>query len=232
MVRPLRSDVLKERFDAPDKAAFQVWSIERSSIGTASDYLFYDGSLNLLSRRQNLSERYDPRERDWFKRARGDGGQITTAPYLFFSTQEIGTTLARRTGLTTVLAADLTLDDLSATLAAHRVTPNSEVVLADSDGNAVAYPDSSRLLAEKEGRTSRVKVRDLNPALGELLERNLGEQSQGVIELAHQRWVMAQRHIREGGPQGLKRRHRAQHSAWPGRTGRVFPVLRHEKPPF
>lgn len=203
MVRPLRSDMLKQRFAAPDKAAYQVWAIERSSIGTASDYLFYDGSLNLLSRRQNLSERYDPRERDWFKRARGDGGQITTAPYLFFSTQEIGTTLARRTGLTTVLAADLTLDDLSATLAAHRVTPHSEVVLADSEGNAVAYPDSSRLLAEVNGRPTRVKVRDLNPALGELLGRDLGERNQGVIELARQRWVMARRHIREGGPQGL-----------------------------
>ncbi|TNF11347.1 MAG: hypothetical protein EP327_08960, partial [Pseudomonadales bacterium] len=164
MVRPLRSDALKQRFDAPDKAAYQVWSIDRSATGTASDYLFYDGSLNPLSRRQNLKESYDPRKREWFIRARGDGGQITTAPYLFFSTQEIGTTLARRTGLTTVLGADLTLDDLSATLAKHRVTPNSEVVLADANGDAVAYPDSSRLLREVDGKTERVKVRDLNPA--------------------------------------------------------------------
>jgi HD-GYP domain-containing protein (c-di-GMP phosphodiesterase class II) len=203
MVRPLRSDMLKQRFDAPDKAAYQVWSIDRSATGTASDYLFYDGSLNQLSRRQKLSEPYDPRERDWFKRARNDGGQITTAPYLFFSTQEIGTTLARRSGLTTVLGADLTLDDLSATLASHRVTPNSEVVLADADGNAVAYIDSSRLLKEVDGKVSLVKVRELNPALGELLAGDLTEQDQGVVELAKQRWVMAHRHIQEGGPQGL-----------------------------
>ncbi|VXC67902.1 HD-GYP domain, c-di-GMP phosphodiesterase class II (Or its inactivated variant) [Pseudomonas sp. 8Z] len=203
MVRPLRDNALKQRFDAPDKAAFQVWAIERSSIGTASNYLFYDGSLNLLSRRQILTEHYDPRKRDWFKRARSDGGQITTAPYLFFSTQEIGTTLARRAGLTTVLAADLTLNDLSNTLAAHRVTPHSEVVLADSEGNAVAYSDSSRLLTEKDGHPSQVKVRDLNPALGELLERSPDRQGQGVIELAQQRWVTALSHIREGGPQGL-----------------------------
>tara|TARA_Y100000593_G_scaffold60068_1_gene111387 strand:+ start:49476 stop:52427 length:2952 start_codon:yes stop_codon:yes gene_type:complete len=203
MVRPLRSDALKQRFDAPYKAAYQVWSIDRSATGTASDYLFYDGSLNPLSRRQNLKESYDPRKREWFIRARGDGGQITTAPYLFFSTQEIGTTLARRTGLTTVLGADLTLDDLSATLAKHRVTPNSEVVLADANGDAVAYPDSSRLLREVDGKTERVKVRDLNPALGELLSGKLSEQEDGIVELAKQRWVMSQRHLREGGPQGL-----------------------------
>lgn len=203
MVRPLRSDMLKQRFNAPDKAAYQVWVIDRSASGTASDYLFYDGSLNQLSRRQNLREPYDPRQRDWFKRARGDGGQITTAPYLFFSTQEIGTTLARRSGLTTVIGADLTLDDLSATLASHRVTPNSQVVLADNDGNAVAYPDSSRLLKEVDGKVSLVKVSELNPALGELLSGQLNERDEGIVELAKQRWAMAHRHIQEGGPQGL-----------------------------
>ncbi|WP_417703507.1 HD domain-containing phosphohydrolase [Pseudomonas sp.] len=203
MVRPLRSDMLKQRFDAPDKAAYQVWAIDRSSAGTDSDYLFYDGSLNQLSRRQKLSEPYDPRQRDWFKRARGDGGQITTAPYLFFSTQEIGTTLARRSGLTTVIGADLTLDDLSATLASHRVTPNSQVVLADNDGNAVAYPDSNRLLKEVDGKASLVTVRELNPALGELLSGQLNERDEGIVELAKQRWAMAHRHLQEGGPQGL-----------------------------
>ncbi|MGG2400121.1 HD domain-containing phosphohydrolase [Pseudomonas sp. SH1-B] len=203
MVRPLRSEMLKSRFDAPENAAYQVWAIDRSSSGTASDYLFYDGSLNQLSRRQNLSESYDPRQREWFIRARAGGGQITTAPYLFFSTQEIGTTLARRTGLTTVLGADLTLNDLSATLAKHRVTPNSEVVLADSAGQAVAYPDSSRLLREVDGKASRVMVSELNPALGELLTGKLTEQDNGIVELAKQRWAMAHRHIQEGGPQGL-----------------------------
>ncbi|MBZ9666627.1 HD domain-containing protein [Pseudomonas sp. LMG 31766] len=203
MVRPLRSDMLKQRFNAPDKAAYQVWAIDRGSAGTDSDYLFYDGSLNQLSRRQKLSEPYDPRQRDWFKRARGDGGQITTAPYLFFSTQEIGTTLARRSGLTTVIGADLTLDDLSATLANHRVTPNSQVVLADNDGNAVAYPESSRLLREVDGKVSLVKVRELNPALGELLAGQLNERDEGIVELAKKRWAMAHRHIQEGGPQGL-----------------------------
>lgn len=203
MVRPLRSDMLKQRFNAPEKAAYQVWSIDRSSATTDSDYLFFDGSLNPLSRRQKLNEPYDPRQREWFKRAHSDGGQITTAPYLFFSSQDIGTTLARRSGLTTVIGADLTLADLSATLANHRVTANTQIVLADGEGNAVAYPDSSRLLKDLDGQGSLVKVSELNPALGELLTGQLSEQDAGTVELAGRRWAMARRHIQEGGPQGL-----------------------------
>lgn len=204
MVRPLRSDALKQRFDAPEQAVYQVWSIDRSSSGIASDYLFYDGSLRLLSRRQNLSEPYDPRQREWFKRARVDGGQITTVPYLFFSSQEIGTTLARRAGLTTVLGADLTLDDLSATLAAHRITPSSQVVLADGEGNVVAYPDSSRLLRQENGKPVRVKAAELSPALGELLSSATDQGQQGIVELARKRWATARWHIQDGGPQGLQ----------------------------
>ena len=203
MVRPLRSDALKQRFDAPDKAAYQVWSIDRSDTGIAADYLFYDGSLNLISRRQRLKEDFDPRSRSWYRSARADGGQITTAPYVFFSTQEVGTTLARRTGLTSVLAADLTLADLSATLAQHQVTAHSEVILYDPAGNAVAYPDSARLVLMSNGESHLTPARELSPALAALLANGLDERQQGVMELAKRRWVVSRSRLQEGGPQGL-----------------------------
>ncbi|MBU1329390.1 MAG: hypothetical protein KJ884_05550 [Gammaproteobacteria bacterium] len=201
MVRPLRSEMLKARFDAPNQAAYQVWSIERSAASLDANYLFYDGSLNLISRRQRLNEDYDPRSRDWYRLARGDGGQITTAPYVFFSTAEVGTTLARRAGLTTVMGADLTLADLSATLARHQITPSSEVMLYDPSGHVIAHPDSSRLLADDGAHLA--SVRELSPTLAALLDTQ-PEQSDGAFELDQRRWVVARRHLREGGPQGLE----------------------------
>ncbi len=202
MLRPLRSEALKQRFDAPDNAAFQVWSIDRHATGTDSDYLFYDGSLNPISRRQIREEAYDPRKRSWYRSAREDGGQITTAPYVFFSTAEVGTTLARRTGLTAVLAVDLTLDDLSATLAEHKVTANSEVVLMDPRGNVVAHPDSSRVVVQK-GENRLAQARDLSPALAALLDSGSADRHSSVLELDNRRWVVSRRQLQEGGPQGL-----------------------------
>jgi HD-GYP domain-containing protein (c-di-GMP phosphodiesterase class II) len=202
MLRPLRSEALKQRFDAPHNATFQVWSIDRTATGTDSNFLFYDGSLNLISRRQIGKEQYDPRQRSWYQRARGDGGQITTAPYVFFSTAEVGTTLARRTGLAAVLAVDLTLDDLSATLASHKVTANSEVVLMDPQGNVVAYPDSTRVVVQK-GENRLAQARDLSPALAALLDNDSADPQSSVLELNDRRWVVSRRHLQEGGPQGL-----------------------------
>lgn len=94
MVRPLRTPALRERFSAPAKAQVQVWSVVHSATGIRGVHLYFDEQLQLLERRALPEERYDPRQRPWFESALASSGQITTRPYLFFSTQEIGTTLA------------------------------------------------------------------------------------------------------------------------------------------
>ncbi|UTW07425.1 HD domain-containing phosphohydrolase [Pseudomonas benzenivorans] len=203
MVRPLRDEAIKLRFSAPDNAAFQVWSIDRSAAGVEAAYLFFDGSLNLLSRSPRLDEDYDPRSRPWYRRARVDGGQITTKPYVFFSTAEVGTTLARRSGLTTVLAADLTLAELSAALTDRQITASSQVVLYDPAGNAVAYPDSARLMMMMDGEAMLSPARELSPEIDALLANDTGELQQSVLELRGRRWVVSRSRLVEGGPQGL-----------------------------
>ncbi|MBD9484256.1 HD domain-containing protein [Pseudomonas sp. PDM14] len=204
MVRPLRTPALKQMFDAPDNAAYQVWSIDRSGAARPiSESQYFDADLQLISRRQNLSERYDPRTRPWYKSALENGEQITTEPYAFFSTGDVGTTLARISQGSTVLAADLTLAELSETLARHRVTPSTEVVLYRPDGLAVAYPDSSKLVV-RNGTVHLTKVEQLSPALGELFERDLQQDKRGAMELAKRRWQVSYTQLDEGGPQGLR----------------------------
>lgn len=204
MVRPLRTARLKQIFDAPDNAAYQVWSIDRSGQARAvSESQYFDADLKLISRRQNLNERYDPSTRTWYTSALADGEQITTEPYVFFSSGEIGTTLARTSHERTVIAADLTLEDLSATLARHVVTPSTEVVLYRPDGAAIAYPDSSRLVVPGE-KAHLVQVQQLSPALRDLFDSALQQDKQGSMQLANRRWQVSYTALAEGGPNGLR----------------------------
>jgi len=202
MVRPLRSAALKAARKAPEAAAYEVWSIERDPGGeqVRSQTLFYDSALGQIDQRSNSNERYDPRMRAWFANASRDDEQITTAPYVFFSTRNVGTTLARRSGNSAVIGADLTLEQLSATLAKHRVTPSTEIALIDANGNAVAYPDSSRLIIEAQ--TARlIKANDLSPALDALLH---GAAQANRLKVGDRTWIVASRQIEEGGPGGLQ----------------------------
>ncbi|MBC9250375.1 hypothetical protein A9179_08840 [Pseudomonas alcaligenes] len=204
MLRPLRNERLKTIFDAPPTATYQVWSIDRTgSARPISEYQYLDEQLQLISRRQNLNETYDPRTRPWYQMAKDNGDQITTAPYVFFSSGDIGTTLARVSRNQVVMGADLTLADLSATLAKHKVTPSTEVVLYSPDGSAAAYPDISKLIV-KNGTTHLAKVEQLSPALGELFQRGLQKDRQGGIKLDHRHWQLSYSNIAEGGPNGLR----------------------------
>ncbi|SEN07662.1 HD-GYP domain, c-di-GMP phosphodiesterase class II (or its inactivated variant) [Pseudomonas sp. ok272] len=203
MVRPLRNDPLKQTLKAPEGAAYQVWSIERGVPGAnvRSESLFYDPSLALLERRENPDEAYDPRIRAWFGKASRNTDQITTEPYIFFSTHNIGTTLARHGSPNTVIAADLTLAQLSATLAEHQVTPNTEVVLFDGQANAIAYSNSNPLIVAGQG-AHLAKVRDLSPALAALLDNTNSHDKR--LSVAGHPWIFTRTSLQEGGPQGLE----------------------------
>lgn len=200
MVRPLRTSALKTLLKAPDSASFQVWSIEHDASGqTHSQSLFFDQALSPVGRQDNPDDPYDPRSRAWYINARQQTEQITTEPYVFFSTHNVGTTLARRSGEDAVIGADLTLDALSATLIKHVVTPATQIVLFDADGNAVAYPDSSRLIVDD--RTARLaKAADLSPALDALLSGHQGNRLKADGRL----WIVARSQLQEGGPKGLQ----------------------------
>ncbi|MBK5414478.1 HD domain-containing phosphohydrolase [Pseudomonas sp. TH31] len=202
MVRPLRTAALKTLLKAPDTAAYQVWSIEHHGNANqlVSQSLFYDQALNLISRQEVSDETYDPRTRAWFTSARADPDQITTEPYIFFSTHNVGTTLARRSGDGAVMGADLTLAELSATLAKHVVTPGTEIVLFDAQGNAIAYPDASKLIIDDQ--TAHLsKAADLSPGLGALLSSS---PAGNRLEVDGRQWIFARSSMQEGGPQGLQ----------------------------
>jgi HD-GYP domain-containing protein (c-di-GMP phosphodiesterase class II) len=201
MVRPLRSAALKTLLKAPEAAAYQVWSIEHDPQGAMhSQSLFFDQALTPISRQDNPGDRYDPRSRAWFNDARQQEEQITTEPYVFFSTHNVGTTLARRSGENAVIGADLTLVALSAALSKHVVTPSTEIALFDAEGNAVAYPDSERLIVD--GSTaSLAKAADLSPGLHTLLS---GAAKGNRVEAEGRHWIVARSSIQEGGPKGLQ----------------------------
>lgn len=202
MVRPLRTAALKAALQAPTEAAYQVWTVERATEQgpVHSQSLFYDETLTLIGRRDIADETYDPRSRSWFRSAADSTEQITTEPYVFFSTHNVGTTLARRSGEHAVIGADLTLEALSQTLAKHKVTTGTEVVLLDPNGNAVGYPDSRRLLADAQS-ARLIKARDLSPAIAAALDNNTDTTR---LEAAGRQWIVSRSHMQEGGPQGLE----------------------------
>jgi HD-GYP domain-containing protein (c-di-GMP phosphodiesterase class II) len=128
-------------FDAPAGTHFIVQGIDRELDElVAEKRMFLDEKLFQMSDQLFESTTYDHRRLPWFKAAIYNHELVTTDYYPLFATQEIGLTIARRLKEGRgIVAADLTLLDLSNQLARQRITPTTELLLLDRNGTIVAH---------------------------------------------------------------------------------------------
>ena len=147
-LRRLRDAAEREAFSAPEGAAFLVQSIDHDGRAAVGRYVHLDAALRVLREdpRPEYPGAYDPRQRGWFASARASDGLIETAPYLFYSNRKVGLTLAAAAADGAVVAVDILLQTLGESLARQRVTPGSEVVLVDRQGQIVAHQDLATML--------------------------------------------------------------------------------------
>ncbi|AYC33958.1 HAMP domain-containing protein [Pseudomonas cavernae] len=161
LVRVLRDPAVKQRLQAPQGAAFLVQSISLGEAGQpVGEWRFYDRELALLKTEGKPDYRFDPRERPWFVAGMGSASTVLTKPYVFFTTREIGLTLAQRSiDGAAVLGMDASVNDLGGEVADLRMTPGTEMAVVDDSGSVVAYPDLQRVVV-KEGEGLRLSRLD------------------------------------------------------------------------
>ncbi|MFV3288668.1 HD domain-containing phosphohydrolase [Pseudomonas sp. NY11955] len=171
LVRRLRDPQLLQRFAAPPGAAFLVQSVSRGDGAVMQgEWRFYDRALNLLQAQAKPEYRYDPRQRPWFTEATAQPSTVLTRPYVFFTTREVGLTMAQRSvDGGAVIGLDVSVNDLASETQDLRMTPGTEIVVVDDQGNVVAYPDPQRAIVQ-EGQGVRLsRVAELGaPSLARL----------------------------------------------------------------
>ena len=171
LVRSL-SDSVRRSLGAPSAAAFLVQSLAGADGPARGRYLFLDAQLGVVRDEPRPDYRFDPRSREWYRQGVSSATLVRTSPYVFFTTREVGTTLARRSDDGgTVVGADITLQELSRHLAQSRVTPSARLALVDPRGFVIAHPDSARLVRPgPTGDPGLTRLDDLgDAALGSLV---------------------------------------------------------------
>ena len=172
LVRPLDRRDIRQRFQAPPQANYLVQVVTREPDGTPQgQYLFYDAKHDLVMRRPEPGYRFDPRERPWYIGAMDTVATVTSGPYVFFSTRQVGITLSRlaHTGRA-IVALDVTLEDLGEGLGDLRMTPSAELALVDSRDAVIGYRDMEAVLVRQPG-VDDFGIRALNALGVEALSR-------------------------------------------------------------
>ncbi|MEH0664644.1 HD domain-containing protein [Vibrio scophthalmi] len=137
VLRPLRTNADRERFDAPDKATLMINSM---AVSGKNDVHFLNGRHVLLQSIENNDNDFDPRVRPWFVNASSDGDIRLTEPYFFYFLKTSGVTLSRRSpDGQFVVGADFTLDSLSQQVSTMGYSEQTRLLLLDSQFNVLAH---------------------------------------------------------------------------------------------
>jgi len=125
--RPL----LYKTFQAPPETYWTVITI----IDNREQHAFLDKNFKLISK-EEFSKKYDPQIRPWYREAQRSKEIISTDPYYFAHSHQMGITYAKMLkGSGMVLAVDYTLSQLNTILAMQESKSTSEIFMVDSEGN-------------------------------------------------------------------------------------------------
>ena len=198
-VVPLRTAAQRALYQAPEGASHVVWSIEKGRGGASvSAYLYFDAALKPLGRRPVEGSAYDPRQRPWYAAARAADGLTVTPPYVFFTAQEVGATVARRSASGSVVGGDVTLAKLSAILASRSVTPSAELAIVAANGDVLAYRDPTKIVQrEPTGTGFRLATVEAlgAPALARLASNGVQADRRVDLQLDGRRWIGNKRRL-------------------------------------
>lgn len=153
IVRHIRNSAALQSYQAPADTHYVV-----DDIFAGPDNRRMTRRLFLNKHEQTLQDSvigeatFDPRTRPWYQLAIGKKDLQTTAPYRYFQTGEPGITLAKEMdGTGRVMAADLTLEDLSKALKRKTITPGTQLALVNAQGQILAYSHENYLPSNASG---------------------------------------------------------------------------------
>ena len=146
--------------------------------------------LDETSRETDPADSYDPRLRPWFDLAEGVDGEVWTDPYIFYTSQLPGLTVARAVRdpngkLLGVIGADIELSALSKFLTTQRVGTSGAAFIVYSNGDVLAHPHATEL-AQRDGE-SKLRLKSL-AELDDVTARagaRLKEKFPNLVTLSH-----------------------------------------------
>lgn len=192
LLRTLRQAHAQDLLTPPEGAAFLLQSIERDADQNVTGrWAFFSQDLTLLEDTEREDYRFDPRDRPWYQSSQGKPGEkVLTSPYVFFTTGEIGITMASQVGNQgPVLGLDASVEDLSRQILDLRVTPGTQLAMVSREGRVLGYPDLQRIILGSGEELRLAMLSELNlPMLENLIGADVAANTLHSSTIDGRRW--------------------------------------------
>jgi len=135
--------------------------------------IWYDRNFNKISETMDPEDSYDPRKRPWYDKATQKKQIVWTDPYIFFTSQKPGITIAgpfydHHSLLKGIVGVDIEIDQLSTFIGSLKISKNGRAFLMNRNQDIIAFPDQTKLNFKDKadhGRSRLVKINELDDDL-------------------------------------------------------------------
>jgi two-component system, cell cycle sensor histidine kinase and response regulator CckA len=132
-----------------------------------------DAAFALVGEQGDPQDTYDPRQRPWYIKSLREKAIVWTDPYIFFTSQKPGITIAgpifeETGGLKAIVGVDIEIDQLSTFISKLRIGKNGRAFMLNSNADVVAFPDLEKIRysdAAQDGRIRLVKIDEIADGL-------------------------------------------------------------------
>lgn len=187
LVRRMNSGARQILPDAPPPTR---WVVQQSRVDangkTARSFLYLNADLQTVGQSQTNKPFYDPRTRPWYQLAKTHSGMVSTPPYRFSTTHELGITYATASDKA-VIGIDLRLQDVTLLLHKNLPTPHAEIALIDSKQQILATSSLTAKPKEQESLASATA-----PIWQAVSKQGIGDNSrQMTIDIGDRTWQVS-----------------------------------------
>ncbi len=146
-----------------------------------TDFIWRSENYEVIARDNDPLDPYDARTRPWYIKASNLDSRIWTNPYIFFTSQQPGITVATpivfpQEGLQGVVGVDIEISDISNFLSELRVSETGAAVILHQDGSVLAHPDPNQIkVLNEDGTLSFANIKDIDDPVSRAAFANFEE---------------------------------------------------------
>ncbi|MBC2712689.1 MAG: PAS domain S-box protein [Desulfosarcina sp.] len=160
-------------FDAKAKGGFRTKVILNTPQGKQVQLAYRDSLFKPLSEETDDLDTYDPRKRPWYQKAVAENRIVWTDPYIFYTSQKPGITIASpfydtAGTLMGVVGVDIEIDRLSVFIGNLKIGKHGRAFMLNRNSDVVAFGDLDKLKKTDPtdgGATRLVKIDELDDPL-------------------------------------------------------------------
>jgi two-component system cell cycle sensor histidine kinase/response regulator CckA len=137
-------------FEAKAKGGFRTKVILNTPVGKHVRLVYCDSLFKPIAKETNHTDPYDPRKRPWYQKAVAENGIVWTDPYIFYTSQKPGITIAGpffdpSGNLMGVVGVDIEIDQLSVFIGNLKIGKHGKAFMINRNSDVVAFGDLDKL---------------------------------------------------------------------------------------